>query len=104
MLWERRWVKLDETNQDEYPMSGKRDSHGHVIKETNLSHLIQQCEEFFHGKTLIQCYSEAIGSIMDWSPKCTREIAGDGIEFDWAVAKLWYRKRPWTGRRKRIRF
>ena len=41
---------------------------------------------------MLQYKGEALGSIIDRSPKCTPEIAGDGIEFDWAMAKLWYRK------------
>ena len=75
-------------------MNGKKDDHGNTIKETSLNHLIRKCEDFVHEKTLHQYYGEELGSIMDRSLKCTPEIAGDGIEFDWAMAKLWYRKQP----------
>ena len=38
--------------------------------------------------------AETLGWIIDRSPKCTPEIAGDGIEFNWACAKMYYRKQP----------
>ena len=104
ILWERGLVKPDEKYQDEYTMNGKKDDHGNIIKETSLNHLIRQCEDFVHEKTLLQYYGEELGSIMDRSPKCTPEIAGDGIEFDWAMAKLWYRKQPWLSKKKKDAF
>ena len=85
-------------------MNGKKDDHGNIIKEISLSHLILQCEDFVYAKTLLQYYGEALGSIMACSPKCTLEIAGDGIEFDWVMTKLWYRKQPWKLERKNDKF
>ena len=63
-------------------MKRKKDDHGNIIKETSLNHLIRQCDVFFHEKTLLQYYGEELGSIMDHSPKCTADIAGDELEFD----------------------
>ena len=57
-----------------------------------------------HEKTLLVHYGEELGCIIDRSPKCTPEIAGDGIEFDWAMSKLWYRKQPWEDKKKKENF
>ena len=35
-----------------------------------------------------------MGVYIDRTPKCHPEIAGEGIEYDWALAKLDYRKAP----------
>ena len=50
------------------------------------------CDDYVNEKTMLQYNEELLGCIVDRSPKCTPEIAGEGIEFDWAMAKLWYRK------------
>lgn len=53
---------------------------------------------------MLQYNGEKLGSIIDRSPKCTPEIAGDAIEFDWAMAKMWYRKLPMDKKRKKDKF
>ena len=74
------------------------------IDKYSLNFLIRQREDFVHEKTLLQYKGEALGSIIDRSPKCTPEIAGDGIEFDWAMAKLWYRKLAIENKKKKDLF
>lgn len=104
LLWERGLVKQDVKDQDEYTMKGKADEHGNVQKETSINHLVRQLEDFVHEKTLLQYNGEKLGCIIDRSPKCTPEIAGDGIEYDWAMAKIWYRKQPWEDKKKKDKF
>jgi len=104
MLWERGMVLPDKKDQKLYSMKGKTDEHGNIIKETSINWLVRQCEDFVHEKTLLQYYGEMLGSIMDRSPKCTPELAGDGVEFDWGMSKLWYRLQPWESKKKKDKF
>jgi len=104
LLHERGMVSPDVKDQDKYTMKGQKDEHNHIIKETSINHLIRQCEDFVHEKTLLVHYGEMLGSTIDRTPKCTPEIAGDGIEFDWAMSKLWYRKQPWEDKQKKDKF
>ena len=91
ILWETGWI--DPSNKGKYSMDGPMDeSTEKRLDEYSLNFLIRQREDFMHEKTLLQHNREALGCIIDRSPKCTPEIAGDGIEFDWAMSKLWYRK------------
>ena len=39
-----------------------------------------------------------------YQPKCTPGIAGHGIEFDWAMAKLWFRMQRVEKRKKKQDF
>ena len=40
--------------------------------------------------TLLQLHAEKLGVMIDCSPKCHPEIAGEGIEYVWSLAKLKY--------------
>ncbi|KAL7535754.1 hypothetical protein ACHAXR_006710 [Thalassiosira sp. AJA248-18] len=104
ILWERGMVKPEVEYQKDYTMNGKKDEHGNTMKDTSINDLIHTCEDFVHEKTLLQYYGEKLGSIIDRSPKCTPEIAGDGIEYEWAMSKLWYRKQPWEQKKKKEKF
>jgi hypothetical protein len=41
--------------------------------------------------TLLQYHGKKLGVIVDRTPKCHPEIAGEGIEYLWGVAKMIYR-------------
>jgi hypothetical protein len=40
--------------------------------------------------TLLQYYAQEMGVKVDRAPKWHPEIAGEGIEYIWALAKLYY--------------
>lgn len=103
ILWERGFI--DPMRINDYTMNGSIDkSTGLRDNELSLNYLIRQCVDFLHEKTLLQYNGEALGCIVDRSPKCTPEIAGDGIEFDWAMAKLWFRMQRVEKRKKKQDF
>ncbi|EJK43656.1 hypothetical protein THAOC_37879 [Thalassiosira oceanica] len=103
ILWERGFI--DPMRINDYTMNGSIDkSTGLRDNELSLNYLIRQCVDFLHEKTLLQYNGEALGCIVDRSPKCTPEIAGDGIEFDWAMAKLWFRMQKVEKRKKKQDF
>lgn len=103
ILWERGTIDPNKTH-DSYTMDGKKDEHDNVMKETSINHLIRKCEDFIHEKTLLVYHGETLGSIIDRSPKCTPEVAGDGIEYEWAMSKLWYRLQPWNEKKTKNNF
>jgi hypothetical protein len=54
--------------------------------------LLQQ----YHGKTL--------GGIVDRTPKCHPEVAGEGIKYSWGCSKGKYCCLPLSGKRKKEKF
>ena len=48
--------------------------------------------DFSEEETLLQYHGRLLGVIVDQTPKCHPEIAGKGVEYDWAAAKLYYRR------------
>ena len=52
--------------------------------------------DFLNEETLLQHHGRKLGIIVDRSPKCHPEIAGEGIEYAWAVSKMHYRKQKLT--------
>ena len=49
--------------------------------------------------TSLQFHGNKLGVTIDRSPKCHPEIAGEGIEFLWAIAKIYYRSCPISRKR-----
>ena len=90
----------------EYTKKGKKDD-GNVLaiddskEEYSLDKLIQQQDDFKHEMSLLQYHASKLGVILDHSPKCHPEIAGEGIEYAWAFSKQEYRRSPITKKRKK---
>mmetsp|Transcript_33708 Transcript_33708/g.81727 ORF Transcript_33708/g.81727 Transcript_33708/m.81727 type:complete len:222 (+) Transcript_33708:463-1128(+) len=61
-----------------------------------------EVSDFLNEKTLLQFHAEARSRdhpdgcqvMFDRSPKCHPELAGEGIEYDWAGVKSYYRRSP----------
>ena len=68
---------------------GKGDD-GIVIPDTNLKEMITNLPDFKAELTLLQYRAKQLGVAVDCSPKYHPEIAGEGIEFCWGIAKNWY--------------
>ena len=45
-----------------------------------------------------------MGVTIDRTPKCHPELAGKGIKYAWAIAKLHYRKAPISDKRTKAKF
>jgi hypothetical protein len=45
-----------------------------------------------------------MGAIVNCTPKCHPELAGEGIEYIWGMAKLYYRHQPLTQKRSKAKF
>ena len=61
-------------------------------------------QDFMNKVTLLQFYGNKLGIIVDRTPKCHPEIAGEGIEYGWAIAKIFYRKSDISKKRSKDKF
>lgn len=65
---------------------------------------MQQLPDFENEKSLLHYHGEQLGCIIFNSPKCTPEVAGEGIEYDWGVSKLWYRLQDFKLKKSKTSF
>mmetsp|Transcript_8912 Transcript_8912/g.25093 ORF Transcript_8912/g.25093 Transcript_8912/m.25093 type:complete len:228 (-) Transcript_8912:166-849(-) len=98
VLWERGWVDPARPKSD-YKKHGSKDDTNAVIPETNLQEIMLNCLDFEEEKTLLQKMVENMCDrpgqfILDRTPKCHCEMAGEGIEYAWGCAKNYYRALP----------
>ena len=61
-------------------------------------------QDFINEITLLQFHARQIGVDIDRTPKCHPEMAGEGIEYAWALAKLKYRRSPIAAKRTKQKF
>ena len=59
-------------------------------EETSYVKLIERQPDFLEQETLFQYHAKHFGVYTDRLPVCSPEIAGEGIEFDWGCAKVYY--------------
>ena len=98
VLWERGWVDPARPKGD-YKKHGSKDDTNAVIPETNLQEIMLNCLDFEEEKTLLQKMVENMCDrpgqfLLDRTPKCHCEMAGEGIEYAWGCAKNYYRALP----------
>ena len=65
---------------------------------------MRQQEDFLNEVTLLQYHAEEMGVSIDRTPKCHPEMAGEGIEYIWALAKLKYRRATILKKRSKEKF
>ncbi len=90
------WMRgcTDPNNLLAYTMKGKKDEDG-VVNKKSLNALIGRCPDFVNEPTMLQFVGkEELGIFVNRMPKCTLELAGEGIEYFWACAKGWYCRHP----------
>ena len=97
VLFERGWI--DPLQIHVYTKKGvKADSSSLAtgLKENrySLDALMQKQEDFKSEYTLLQYHGAKLGVVVERSPKCHPEIAGEGIEYGWALSKMAYRRSP----------
>jgi len=106
VLWERGWI--DENNLNEYSLKGKgyqMDEDGNLKEEFrcyNLRTLMSNCADFKEEKSAMEVLLQDLSSKSHnnqkiellVSPKYHCELAGEGVEYVWAVMKKHYRHKP----------
>ena len=95
ILYERGWI--DPNRIEMYTLDGKvpnnNEKHHHTT-ELSICSLTKLQSDFLQEVTLLQYHAQKLGTFVDRTPKCHPELAGEGIEYAWAIAKLFYRKAP----------
>jgi hypothetical protein len=60
--------------------------------------------DFIEEETLLQYHGKTLGVIVDRTPKCHPEVAGEGIAYSWGCLKGKYRCLPLSDKRKKDNF
>ena len=94
VLWERGFI--DVQNQKQYTVGGKKLPDGTLDLSKSLLHMLGECLDFKQEISALQHLGSQLGIQIDHTPKFHAELAGEGIEYAWAVSKNWYRKQPLT--------
>ena len=75
-----------------------------------MSKIIGGCSDFVNEKTTLQKNGEEMGkllgidAILDRTPKCHPEIAGEGVEYSWAQSKIYISNVLWKAQKSVMRF
>ena len=93
VLCERGWINNEDGKAyQNYTITGKKNEYNLIIPETSLKLLMTSCTDFEEEETMLQSMGAKMGILVDRSPKCHCEIAGEGIEYSWACMKNHYRQ------------
>jgi DNA-binding transcriptional regulator YhcF (GntR family) len=107
ILWERGFIDpaIEPTKAEGfYTNDGKKDAFGNLIPGTSLRKMMSSLIDFINEETLLQYHGKTLGVLVDRSPKCHPEVAGEGIEYSWGCAKGKYRRLPISDKRKKENF
>ena len=103
VLWERGWI--DETRpRKDYTKLGTKDSLGLIQVGMSLLELVSNCADFENEATLLQTKGQEMGVLVDRTPKCHCELAGEGIEYSWGCTKNLYWRQPLKMKRGKANF
>ena len=90
VLWERGWI--DEANYSSYKVQYNKDD------DFSLQRLMSKCPDFAEEKSAMEYLLERISAHNEFNatilvtPKYHCELAGEGIEYSWGLAKRFFRK------------
>jgi hypothetical protein len=90
MLWERGFIDPSRAVD--------------LIPGTSLRMMMSSLMDFIEEETLLQFHGKTLGVLVDRSPKCHPEVAGEGIECSWGCAKGKYRRLALSSERKKENF
>ena len=95
---------LDLANLALYTVDGPKDDDGKVDCSKSYKKLMESCTDFKREKTALQHLGEKLQVTVGATPKYHAEIAGEGIEYVWALSKNWFKRQPLTKRKTRGQF
>ena len=114
ILWERGFLDSGtykgKAIYDAYTVGGKKHRSGAPIEGSGLFDLMSSQPDFVNEITLLQYFTEqrslpaGCQLTIIRSPKCHPELAGEGIEYDWAAAKQFYRRQKLKDKRTKDKF
>ena len=95
VLWERGFLNPEKSSKELMKCFSKGFKKDKETKEdipgTSLMELINNLPDFKTELTLLQFWASQLGVTVECSPKFHPEIAGEGVEFCWALGKNTYR-------------
>ena len=89
VLWERGFIDMN--NLSSYTLTGKKDAFGVVDLRRSLRNMMSLCDDFLNEEGMLQCIGKNLDVMVILTPKCHAELAGEGIEYMWALSKGAYR-------------
>ena len=102
---------LDLANVHLYSKDGPKDDDGNIIDESfSLKKIISSLTDFVEEETMLQHMTGKLAAgiginvIIDRTPKCHPELAGEGIEYTWANSKIYLRGVPVKSRKSKLQF
>jgi hypothetical protein len=105
VLWERGWI--DEGQLEKYTMDPATDDDGEVLEgaeDWSLRCLMASCLDFAEEMTALQHVGNQLGVSVKITPKFHAELAGEGVEYSWGVAKGVYRRKPLNSKKGKESF
>jgi hypothetical protein len=58
-----------------------------TIDDTVLNFFLGNCSDFINEGSILQYYDCLMGVIVDQTPKCHCELAGEGIKYSWTASR-----------------
>jgi hypothetical protein len=104
ILQERGWIDMSRPPKDYTKLGTKQDIMGTIQKDTSLHELVAKCADFKNEETLLQTKGWEMGVLVNRTPKCHCELAGEGIEYSWGCAKNLHRRQPLKMKRGKENF
>ena len=111
IAYERGFIPPDKSKWSNFTEHGNKNDNGNNKgEETSLRKILSSCYDFEKEETLLQTFARKIAFthniriIVDRTPVCHPEIAGEGIEYSWAVAKIILCMIPFSERKKQKDF
>ncbi len=104
ILHERGMLDPEKVKADLYRLGGKKDKDGVFIPGSSHKELLASCSDFKNELSLMQHLGISLGVHIASTPKYHAEIAGEGIEYDWALSKNWFKRLPLSERKTRAGF
>jgi hypothetical protein len=102
ILHERGMLDRDKYEAKFYGVSGKRDKDEIIIPGSSLKDLLGSCSDFKEELSLMQHLGIDLGACTASTPKNHAELAGEGIEYDWALSKKWFKRLPISDRKSTL--
>jgi hypothetical protein len=102
VLWERGFIPT--ADYKKYSKDGPKLPNGKRDKKFSLFHLMSTCADFENELTALQHLGKKLGTEVICTPKYHAEMAGEGVEYCWALAKNWYKRLPIADRKTREQF
>ena len=105
VLWERGLISDSKEQLVSYTIDGRKDPiTGIVDTNSSLRHQLAKCLDFREEETALQHLGAQLGVTVLLTPKFHAELAGEGVEYCWAHAKSYYRRKPVSSKRGRENF